>query len=1068
MKQNYLFFIIHVLLFLDYSMAYAQGSTCADPYIITDLPLNELNLSNCGMGNDYGTGGCGGSYMSGEDMVFELTTTQAACYTMLLYGISGNAGANIYVFDGCPSNNNCVDSGNAGNNDSYLQISLEANNTYYIVVGSSSSGNDCATFDIFISDPDSAPENDFCQNALSLGGLGSNYNATACDEPDSWTPDEQFGGGGGSICDGDGGWSGNHNGVWYTFTNPVLQDVGIEVFNIVCDGSVGQSLLQLGVWSNTGTCDLGEETFYNCLVTVGDAELFLNNLPAGDYYLYCDGSAASLCTWGFSSEQVITCNTPELTTLTPTLAQICTNGNTPVTFSIDTIGTQPMSVVWSQNGSPIANNTLSLTVTPNSSTIYTVAISNDCGVDTETFEVISSNLPTIAPAAPTNYSICSNSNNSYTLDVTTNGTSPITVTWTENATALAATGNSITVMPNNNTTYVATASNTCGTDTVAFHFNILPLPTATLSGGGAVCAGSGNAVPMSVALNGTPPYNLTYSINGIAQTPINAIANNTYDFTTTQLGNYALVSISDANCSGNVSGTAALTEIALPAAPILTDTLYYCQGDTLNLISINTTGSVNWYMTNPTIDPNAIISSENPLDLNEYISNIADTSTLWAIISLNGCKSPATPITIIINPIPPQATAESIIICEGESLPNLTAVGENITWYNAKPGTQNSQIINTTNTLLLPTFMNNNQVGTSVFWFDQSINNCVSPPQSVSVSVKNMPDIPLTSNIAICAGDSLLPLTAMSDGNITWYDSNLLNNAIGSGDTIWLTESAILWVVASNADTTCSTNALPVAFTIAMQDTASFSFQNYTFCLNDANPIPQINATNNGIFSADNNLIINPQSGEITLASAIAGSTYTINYTTQGICPADTQVLITVQGIVLETSPDTSIIEGTTIPIWASAQTSTGTNIDYTWQPTNSLSCTNCPNPFSSPIGTTTYNVVATDQNNCTDAANVTITVQPKPFKAIFPSAFSPNNDGINDFFGASTSQPANVTLQIYNRWGQQVFSTNSSETWNGKYQNTESEIGVYAYFATIIFANGITQNYKGNTTLIR
>jgi gliding motility-associated-like protein len=1073
MKHQYCLLLAVCLCLATNIKLHAQGTTCADPYIITDLPLNALGLSNCGMQNDYGTGGCGGNYMSGEDMVFELTTAQAACYTMLLYGINGNAGANIYVFEGCPAGNNCVGSGDAGggggggggNDDSYLQIALDAATTYYIVVGSSnvSGNNDCAEFDIFISDPDSAPENDFCQNASQLGGLGSNYNATACDEPDAWTPNEQ-----GFECDGDGGWSGNHNGVWYTFNNPTLQDVTIEVFNIVCDGNVGQSLLQLGVWSNTGTCDLGEEQFYNCLVTVGDAELFLNNLPAGDYYLYCDGSAASLCTWGFASEQVITCNTPEITAISPTTTQICANGSTPVTFSIDTAGTQPMSIVWTQNGSPIAANTLSLTVTPNGSTTYSVAISNDCGSDTEIFEVIANNLPTIAPTVPTTYNICSNNTTAYSLNTTTSGTNPITVTWTQNGIALPNLGNTLSVTPTANTTYIATASNNCGIDTVQFIFNSLPTPTAILSGGGAVCAGSGDAVPMSVNFSGQAPYALTYAINGIAQPALNAISNNPYTFTATQAGTYTLLSVSDANCSGMATGIANLSENPLPQAPLLPDTLRYCQGDTLATIAVNTNGgNVNWYVINPSIDPNAITSSENPLDLNQYISNTPDTTTLWASITQNGCISNPTALTIIVNPIPPQPTAPNIAICEGDTLPNLSAIGENIVWYNAKPGTTNSQIIANGNTLLLNTLIATDTPSTTVFWFDQTQYGCTSLPQSATVTVANMPTI-AADNIGICQNDTLPPIVAQSDGNITWYSNALLDQAIGTGDTIWLTQSDTVWAVAANIDNTCTTTPIPVSLTLAVQDNAQFTFDNYLFCIGDENPTPTIIGTQGGLFSANNNLLINAQNGTIDLLSATAGTTYSVNYSTQGICPADTQLQITVQGIELQILPDTSITQGTTLPIWASAQASGGGDINYTWLPANSLSCANCPQPFASPTATTTYTVVASDQNNCSNSQQVTINVEPIPLKALVPTAFSPNNDGVNDSFGIITSQASHITLQVYNRWGERIFETQNGEAWNGKQNNIPAEIGVYAYWATVTFNDGTLQHYQGNVTLVR
>jgi len=51
----------------------------------------------------------------------------------------------------------------------------------------------------------------------------------------------------------------------------------------------------------------------------------------------------------------------------------------------------------------------------------------------------------------------------------------------------------------------------------------------------------------------------------------------------------------------------------------------------------------------------------------------------------------------------------------------------------------------------------------------------------------------------------------------------------------------------------------------------------------------------------------------------------------------------------------------------------------YTWSPAGGLSCTTCPNPIASPTVTTTYTVVGTDVNGCTDTSEVTIQIHPLP-----------------------------------------------------------------------------------------
>src|SRR5690606_16385383 len=51
----------------------------------------------------------------------------------------------------------------------------------------------------------------------------------------------------------------------------------------------------------------------------------------------------------------------------------------------------------------------------------------------------------------------------------------------------------------------------------------------------------------------------------------------------------------------------------------------------------------------------------------------------------------------------------------------------------------------------------------------------------------------------------------------------------------------------------------------------------------------------------------------------------------------------------------------------------------YSWTPGNTLSCSNCPNPVASPTSTTTYTVIGTLGNGCSDTADVLVTVFPLP-----------------------------------------------------------------------------------------
>ena len=68
------------------------------------------------------------------------------------------------------------------------------------------------------------------------------------------------------------------------------------------------------------------------------------------------------------------------------------------------------------------------------------------------------------------------------------------------------------------------------------------------------------------------------------------------------------------------------------------------------------------------------------------------------------------------------------------------------------------------------------------------------------------------------------------------------------------------------------------------------------------------------------------------------------------------------------------------------------------------------------------------------------------------PNVFSPNGDGLNDFYFLSTTNTISIELSIINRWGNVVFEGSGiNPAWNGKMQSgAEAPDGVYFYKYTV------------------
>lgn len=164
-----------------------------------------------------------------------------------------------------------------------------------------------------------------------------------------------------------------------------------------------------------------------------------------------------------------------------------------------------------------------------------------------------------------------------------NNDGTITVTW--------ATGFSGTA------TLCVKTSNLCysNPDESCITVEVLPKPTATLSGSGVLCAGAGGSVDLTVTLTGDPDWRFIYAIDGVNQPPITT-STSPYTITATQPGNYTLVSVvsvdSDPVCAGTVSGNVNINVVTL--SPTSTITAAVC-GQANGGVNLSVTGGNNPY-----------------------------------------------------------------------------------------------------------------------------------------------------------------------------------------------------------------------------------------------------------------------------------------------------------------------------------------------------------------------------------------------------------------------------------------------------------------------------------------
>lgn len=111
------------------------------------------------------------------------------------------------------------------------------------------------------------------------------------------------------------------------------------------------------------------------------------------------------------------------------------------------------------------------------------------------------------------------------------------------------------------------------------------------------------------------------------------------------------------------------------------------------------------------------------------------------------------------------------------------------------------------------------------------------------------------------------------------------------------------------------------------------------------------------------------------------------------------------------------------------------------------------------------------NQSGICDVALVTVEV--KACDLIVPDAFSPNGDGVNEFYTIGNISCYNTSkIIIFNRWGNQVWSDENlsdSQGWDGRFEKNGEALPDGTYFYVLYYGNeGSQQDLSGYITLRR
>lgn len=301
----------------------------------------------------------------------------------------------------------------------------------------------------------------------------------------------------------------------------------------------------------------------------------------------------------------------------------------------------------------------------------------------------------------------------------------------------------------------------------------------------------------------------------------------------------------------------------------------------------------------------------------------------------------------------------------------------------------------------------------------------------------------------LCSGDNNASAVAIGSGSNGNYFYTWNTNPIQTTDTA-VDLSAGIYTLQVDGNDACSATT-----TITISEPAKLDAAIET---QDAVCVAQNGAATAKVTGGTlpYNFLWTPTNATTASVYNLSQGTYSVFITDSNACSlTKNDIIISSQNTLkISLGNDTTICPGNKIILQP------GNYKSYLWQDGSSAA-------FYTVTAANTYWVAVSDSLGCT--ATDTITIKADCGEIYFPSAFTPNNDGLNDLFGAlgNLSAVTNYHLIIFNRWGETVFKThNPEQKWDGLFKG-KINASTYVWIATFTY-NQKTYSRKGTVTIIR
>ncbi len=149
--------------------------------------------------------------------------------------------------------------------------------------------------------------------------------------------------------------------------------------------------------------------------------------------------------------------------------------------------------------------------------------------------------------------------------------------------------------------------------------------------------------------------------------------------------------------------------------------------------------------------------------------------------------------------------------------------------------------------------------------------------------------------------------------------------------------------------------------------------------------------------------------------------------------------------------------------------------VSYRWTPGTQLNCTDCAIPTGRNLFSQIYTVMATSADGCVAKDTVRILVECKDAYLLMPTAFSPDNNGLNDYYYPLTRGVGIIkNFAVYNRAGQRMYQVSNFSPndirfgWDGRYKGEPQPAGAYVFMLEAVCDAGQTLTRNGSFMLLK